>query len=72
MSEKKLHSLTLNDYDLGDTIKIIPNGRVKIARNRRANSNEIIFIKILNKSNIQYFGIARPLICEYQIKPNMY
>ena len=22
---------------------------------------------ILNKSNIQYFGIVRPLICEYDI-----
>ena len=23
--------------------------------------------EILNKSNIQYFGIARPLICEYDL-----
>ena len=71
MSEKKLHSLTLNDYDLGDTIKIIPNGRVKIARNRRANSNEIIFIKILNKSNIMKSNQTQHVLNELEIIPNL-
>ena len=48
MSEKKLLSLKLTDYDIGDTIKLIPHGRIKIARSKR--TNELIVIKILKKS----------------------
>ena len=47
MSEKKLLSLKLTDYDIGDTIKLIPHGRIKIARSIR--TNELIVIKILKK-----------------------
>ena len=50
MSEKKFFSLKLTDYDIGDTIKIIPFGRVKTARNKR--NNELIILKILIKSQI--------------------
>ena len=50
MAEKKSHSLKINDYQLGDTIRILPLGRIKIARNRR--TNELIALKILIKSEI--------------------
>ena len=48
MSEKKLLSLKLTDYDIGDTIKLIPHGKIKTARSKR--NNELIVIKILKKS----------------------
>ena len=50
MAEKKSHSLKINDYQPGDTIRILPLGRIKIARNRR--TNELIALKILIKSEI--------------------
>ena len=50
MSEKKMHSLKLNDYDIVDTIGIIPYGRIKTAKSKR--TSELIVLKILNKSQI--------------------
>ena len=50
MSEKKFHSFKLNEYDIGDTIKVMPMGRVKSAKSKR--TNELIAIKFLNKSKI--------------------
>ena len=50
MSEKKLHSFKINDYDIGDTIRILPMGRVKTAKNKR--NHELIAVKFLNKSKI--------------------
>ncbi len=50
MSEKKFHSLKLNDYDIVDTIRTLPFGRIKTAKNKR--TNELISLKILNKSEI--------------------
>ena len=50
MSEKKSHSLKLNDYQIGDTIRISPLGRIKVARSRR--TNELIALKTLIKSQI--------------------
>ena len=50
MSDKKLELLKLGDYQIGETIKILPLGRVKIAKNKHTNEN--ILIKILKKSTI--------------------
>jgi serine/threonine protein kinase len=50
MSEKKFHSFKINDYDIGDTIRVLPMGRVKTAKSKR--TSEPIAIKILNKSKI--------------------
>ena len=50
MSEKKIHSLKLNDYDIVDTIRILPFGRIKTAKSKR--TSELIAIKILSKSQI--------------------
>ncbi len=50
MSEKKSHSLKLNDYQIGDTIRLSPLGRTKVARSRR--TNELIALKTLIKSQI--------------------
>ena len=69
MSGRKLHSLTLNDYTLCDTIKILPNGRVKTAKSKRANTNEIIAIKILKKSNIIKSNQTQHILNELSIVP---
>ena len=50
MSDKKYKTLKLNDYEIGDTIRIYPFGRVKNAKNKR--TNELIALKILKKSEI--------------------
>ena len=50
MSESKIHSIKLQDYEIGDIIKIMPLGKVKIAKSKR--TNEYIVIKILIKSEI--------------------
>ena len=50
MSDKKFRSLKLNDYEIGDTIRILPLGTIKIAKNRR--TNELIALKVLKKSEI--------------------
>ena len=67
MTEKKLHSLTLTDYELGDTIKLLPNGRIKTARSRR--TNELIVIKILKKRNIIKSKQTQHLLNEMSIVP---
>lgn len=69
MSEKKFHSLTLNDYELGDTIKIIPHGRIKTARSRR--TNELIVIKILKKSSIIKSNQIQHVLNEMNIIQNL-
>ena len=50
MSESRIHSIKLQDYEIGDIIKIMPLGKVKIAKSKR--TNEYIVIKILIKSEI--------------------
>jgi len=50
MSDKKFRSLKLNDYEIGDTIRILPLGTIKIAKNKR--TNELIVLKVLKKSQI--------------------
>ena len=67
MSEKKLLSLKLTDYDLGDTIKIIPHGRIKTARSKRIN--ELIIIKILKKSEIIKTNQTEHIMNELNIIP---
>ena len=71
MSGRKLHSLTLNDYGLCDTIKIMPNGRIKTAKSKRANNNEIIVIKILKKANILKSNQTQHIINELSIIPEL-
>ena len=50
MSENKIHSIKLQDYEIGDIIKIMPLGKIKIAKSKR--TSEYIVIKILIKSEI--------------------
>ena len=63
MSEKKL--LKLTDYDIGDTIKITPFGRVKTARNKR--TGELIALKILIKSQIMKSNQKPHIFNEFNI-----
>ena len=51
MSETKIHPIKLQDYEIGDIIKIMPLGKVKIAKSKRTNDLFVI-IKILIKSEI--------------------
>ena len=67
MAEKKI--LKLNDYNIEDTIKIIPNGRVKTAKRQR--NNELIIIKILNKSQIIKSKQTSHIFNELNILPNL-
>ena len=69
MSEKKFPSLALNDYDLGDTIKLVQNGRIKIAKSRR--TNELIVIKFLKKSNIIQSKQTEHILNEMNIVPTL-
>ena len=69
MSEKKIHSLTLNDYELGDTVKLVPNGRIKTARSRR--TNELIVIKFLKKSKIIKSNQTQHILNELSIVPSL-
>lgn len=50
MSENKIHSIKLQDYEIGDIIKIMPLGKIKIAKSKR--TSEYIVIKMLIKSEI--------------------
>ena len=50
MSESKIHSIKLQDYEIGDIIKIMPFGKVKIAKSKR--TGEYFVIKMLIKSEI--------------------
>ena len=50
MSDSKIHSIKLQDYEIGDIIKIMPLGKVKIAKSKR--TNEYFVIKMLIKSEI--------------------
>ena len=50
MSEKKNYpTIKINDYEITDTIKVLPFGRIKIARNKRTNDNHLIVLKIMKK-----------------------
>ena len=65
MSEKKFHSFKINDYDIGDTIRILPMGRVKTAKSKR--TSELIAIKILNKSKIIKSNQIPHILNEFKI-----
>ena len=69
MSEKKFHSLKINDYDIGDTVSILPLGRLKIARSRR--TNELIILKILIKSQIIKSNQKEHISNELNILPKL-
>ena len=67
MSEKKFHNLKITDYEIGDTIRILPLGRLKIAKNKR--TNEAIALKIIKKSQIIKSGQKPHILNEYKILP---
>ena len=67
MSEKKLLSLKLTDYDIGDTIKLIPHGKIKTARSKW--TNELIVIKILKKAEIIKSNQTEHIFNELNIMP---
>ena len=69
MSEKKFHSLKLNDYDIADTVGILPLGRLKTAKSKR--TNELIILKILNKSQIINSKQIEHISNELKILPNL-
>lgn len=69
MSEKKYHALKLGDYEIGDTIKILPYGRIKTAKNRR--TNELIALKIIIKSMIQKSKQVPHIFNEVRILPEI-
>ena len=51
MSEKKSYNnLKLNEYELGDTVRLLSFGCIKIAKNKR--NNELIFLKKMKKQNL--------------------
>jgi serine/threonine protein kinase len=50
MSENKFQLVNINDYELGETIKALNLGKMKIARNKQ--TKELILIKVLKKSKI--------------------
>ena len=50
MSENKIHLIKLQEYEIGDIIKMMPLGKVKIAKSKR--TSECFVIKMLIKSEI--------------------
>jgi len=69
MSEKKIHNLKLTDYEIGDTIKILPLGRVKVAKSKR--TNELVALKILIKSKIIESKLTTHIFNELNILSNL-
>lgn len=67
ISEKKIRTFKLTDYDIGDTIKIIPNGRLKTAITKR--TEELVVMKILKKMNIIKSKQEQHIINELNIVP---
>ena len=57
-----MKAIKLQDYEIGDTIKEMPLGKVKIAKNKR--SNEHIVIKIYKKSQIIKNELTQHIINE--------
>ena len=68
MSEKK-NLLKLSDYDVENTIKIFPLGRVKVAKARR--TNELIALKILKKDQIINTKQIPHIYNEFTILPEL-
>ena len=66
-SEKKIRTFKLTDYDFGDTIKLIPNGRIKTALTKR--TEELVVIKILKKINVMKTKQTQHIINELNIIP---
>ena len=56
MSENKFQLLNINDYELGETIKALNLGKMKIARNKQ--TKELILIKVLKK--VQLWNQNKP------------
>jgi serine/threonine protein kinase len=69
MSESKIHSIKLQEYEIGDIIKIMPLGKVKIAKSKR--TNEYIVIKMLIKSEIVKSKQEQHILNELDILKNI-
>ena len=65
MSEKKNNTLKISDYEIGDKIRNIPLGVIKIAKNKR--TNETIILKILKKCKIIKYGNNPHIFNEFTI-----
>ena len=69
MSENKFKLLNLNDYELGETIKVLSLGKMKIARNKQ--TKELIFIKVLKKSTILELKQTTHIFNELNLFPSL-
>ena len=71
MSEKKFKftQFKANDYIIGDTIRILPLGRVKTVRIKK--NNEPLALKILNKSAIIKANQIQHISNEFKIIPTL-
>ena len=67
MSEKKNNTLKIFDYEKGDTIRVIPLGVIKLAKNKR--TNETIVLTILKKCKIIKYGVSPHILNELKILP---
>ena len=69
MSENKIQLLNINDYDLGETIKVLSLGKTKIARNKQ--TKELILIKVLQKSKILETKQTTHIFNEINLLPSL-
>ena len=69
ISEKKIRTFKLTDYDIGDTIKLIPNGRIKTAITKR--TEELVVMKILKKCKVVKSNQTQHIINELNLVPNL-
>ena len=69
MSEKKNNILKISDYEIGDTIRVIPLGKIKLAKNKR--TNETIILKVLKKCTIIKCGVSAHILNEFKILPTL-
>ena len=69
MSETKIHNIKLNDYEIGDAIKITSLGRVKTVKSKR--TSELSALKILVKSQIIKCKQSSHILNELKILPTI-
>ena len=69
MSKNKFQLLNINDYELGETIKVLNLGKMKIARNKQ--TKELILIKVLKKSTIMESKQTTHIFNEINLLPTL-
>jgi len=69
MSERKFQLLNICDYELGETIKALSLGKMKIARNKK--TKELILIKVLNKNTILELKQTTHIFNEMNLLPTL-